>query len=730
MKSLTTLLFPLPAWAGQGGVPIDSTAMPLGEAVVSATRWQQNAIDLPMRIALITSGDASFRQPQTTADLLGSSGQVYIQKSQLAGGSPMIRGFATHRLLYVVDGVRMNTAIFRAGNVQNVISLDPFTLQTTEVHMGPASVVYGSDAIGGVMSFQTLEPTFSTEKTAFGGQITARHATANNERTVHADLHLSGKRWAWVGSWSRSLFDDLKQGSHGPAEYLKPWLVKSQPDGTDLVIPNPDPRVQSPSAYRQTNIMQKVRVLLSKRWDLQYAFHHSATSDYGRYDRHTRLRKGKPRYAEWNYGPQIWQMHQLTATHSATAWYDRLTLRVARQRFEESRIDRALNSPLRTTQTEKVTAYSFNADFTKLVGNHRLYYGAEWVLNDVGSTGSVENISAKTEAPAASRYPQSSWTSLAVYAQSLWQLNARMHLEAGVRYNHFFLHADFTNPGFMPAFDPKVRHDRGAVSGGIGWVFRTTESQRLTLRYSHAFRAPNIDDMGKLFDAVDKSVVVPNPNLKPERAHHWEVGLEQRFGRWLTFDVCAFYTYLNDALVRRPFTWRGQSAILYKGEMSQVLALQNAAYARVGGVQTRVGAVLPAGFGLTAFLNWQQGREQLDDGTSSPMRHAAPLFGKMALTYRYKNLQAEVYSDFQARRNHTDMPEEEKGKVEIYALDAQGHTYAPGWITLNLRAAYRYGRHWQLNAGLENIGNLRYRSYSSGISAAGRNFFVALTYRI
>lgn len=728
---LAALLPSLSSWAEQGDARGDSTVRSFGEAVVSATRWQQSSAELPVRIVRLTPADVQFQQPQTAADMLGQSGQVYIQKSQLAGGSPMIRGFATHRLLYVVDGVRMNTAIFRAGNLQNVISLDPFSLQSAEVLLGPAGVVYGSDAIGGVMSFQTLQPTFSTKKLELGGQLTARYASADRERTAHADFRLSGRRWAWTGSWSRFLFDDLKQGSHGPADYLKPFLVETRPDGTDVVLDNPDPRVQVPSAYRQTNLMQKLRLRLSDRWEVQYAFHHSATSPYGRYDRHTRLRKGRPRYAEWSYGPQKWQMHHFTATYAGTfPLYDRFTLRVARQRFEESRIDRTLDKPIRTVQTEKVVAYSVNADFVKTLGAHRLYYGAEWVLDDVCSEGYAEHIQTHVGEIAASRYPQSKWMSTAVYAQSLVRLNARMNLELGLRYNHFRLRADFTNPGFTPVFAPEVTTRKGALSGGIGWVFRPAPSRRFTLRYSRAFRSPNVDDMGKLFESVDRCVVVPNPDLQPEYAHHFEAEAEQRFGDVLTLSLTAFYTYLDNALVRRPSTWNGQDSILYKGERSQVLSLQNAAHAQVYGWQARIVAALPAGFGLNAFLNWQKGEEQLDDGTSSPMRHAAPFFGKVALTYARANFRAEAYTDFQARRSYAKLPEEEKGKVEIYALDAEGHPYAPGWMTLNLKVGYRHGRHWQWNAGIENLANLRYRPYSSGISAAGRNFFLALTYRL
>lgn len=142
------------------GIFLQPEPFGMHEIVVSATRWRQTSSDVPSKIISILPEEVALQNPQTAADLLGVSGQVFVQKSQQGGGSPMIRGFATNRLLYTVDGVRMNTAIFRAGNIQNVISLDPFATEKTEVFFGPGSVIYGSDAIGGVMSFQTLTPHF------------------------------------------------------------------------------------------------------------------------------------------------------------------------------------------------------------------------------------------------------------------------------------------------------------------------------------------------------------------------------------------------------------------------------------------------------------------------------------------------------------------------------------------------------------------------------------------
>ena len=169
----------------------DTVATELDEIVVSANRWKQNSKSIPQKISVITASKVALQNPQTAADLLTISGKVFMQKSQQGGGSPMIRGFATNRLLYAIDGIRMNAAIFRGGNIQNVISLDPFATESTEVLFGPGSVMYGSDAIGGVMSFQTLTPQFSSEEKAFvTGSAVTRYSSANNEKTGHFDVNV------------------------------------------------------------------------------------------------------------------------------------------------------------------------------------------------------------------------------------------------------------------------------------------------------------------------------------------------------------------------------------------------------------------------------------------------------------------------------------------------------------------------------------------------------------
>lgn len=730
LTSCITLLATTPVVANNV-VPSDTTGIKLSDVVVSASKWRQEKSEQPKRISTITPEQFLLGNPQTAADLLELSGQVYIQKSQLGGGSPMIRGFSTNRLLYSVDGIRMNTAIFRSGNLQNVISLDPFAMERTEVLFGPGSVIYGSDAMGGVMSFTTKNPTFSSTagQLVVKGSTTARFSSANQERTGHFDVSVGSRQWAFLTSISSFAFDDLRQGKHGPTDYLKPYVVQRQNNEKDVAITNPNPLIQSPSAYSQINFMQKVGFKPTQHWDLQYALHYSETSDYARYDRHTRLKKGLPQYGEWNYGPQVWMLNQFTAQHVAPQLlYDRTAARLAIQRFEESRIDRRFNKPERTTTQELVDAYSANLDFTKNIARHSLFYGVEYVHNDVRSKGTETNISTLEEKPTFSRYPQASWESYAAYLQALFHLSDQLHLEAGLRYNYYRLSADFSNNGLVLGFSPLQTNQKGALSGSLGLTYRPAPDWLFSFNAGRGFRTPNVDDMGKLYDSVEGSVVVPNPDLRPEYAHNIEVGIVKTFGRFLKLDLSTYYTHLDNALVRRPFSINGQDHMPYKGENAKILAIQNAASAYVAGMQFGCTASLPMGWGYNMQLNWQHGQEELDNGSKSPLRHAAPFFGRAALTYQYGKLTMELYTQFQAERAHEDMPETEKDKKELYALDHQGRTYAPAWCTLNLKAQYKPGKHLLLNAGLENLTDRRYRPYSSGISAPGRNFILSATY--
>lgn len=704
----------------------------LEEIVLSVSKFAREKEELPRQVVSVSSREILFSNPQTAADLLQNTGNVFVQKSQMGGGSPMVRGFSANRLLITVDGVRMNNAIFRSGNLQNVISIDPLSVERAEIILGPGAVVFGSDAVGGVMNFYTLTPEFSLDKeTSFSGSILSRFSTASNEQTFHTDFNLGRRNWAFLTSLTFSDYGDLKMGRHGPREYLRnEYVVRI--DGEDRMLGNENNLLQKPTGYNQLNLMEKIRFMPNGNWDFNLNFIYSTTSDFPRYDRlYQKEDNGVLSSAEWYYGPQSWFMSNFKIDKKGNGiLYNNAKLTAAYQRFEESRFNRDFNEDFLFNSEENVDAYSFNLDFEKVLGKNQLYYGAEYVLNNISSEGKRTNIVSEAETPDIPRYPDGSfWQSIAAYTSFQWELHPKLKMNTGARYNHILLNAEFDDELYsFPFKDADI--STGALTGSMGLSWNQAKGLNWKLNFSTAFRAPNIDDVGKVFDSEPGAVVVPNPDLKPEYAYNGELGMDWKISEAFKFEAASFYTYLDNALVRRNFDLYGETTILYQGEPSRVQALQNAASAYVYGFEGGFEAEFSNTLLLTSTFTITEGKEEQEDGTTAPLRHAAPMFGKTRLVWEKYKLKLVLFAEYNGEFNYEDLAPSEQGKAYLYAIDRNGNPYSPSWYTLNLTGRYRLSNSVNATLSLENITDQRYRTYSSGIAAAGRNLIIALRYSL
>ncbi len=705
----------------------------LDEVVISVSKWEQQKKDVPNKIESISASDIAFTNPQTAADLLLNSGKVFVQKSQLGGGSPMIRGFATNRLLLTVDGVRMNNAIFRGGNIQNVISLDPYAIKNTEIIFGPGSVIYGSDAIGGVMNFYTKKADFSIdESNTFSGVMNYRFASASSENTAHFDFNFGKKKWAFFTGVSYNNFGDLKMGAHGPNSYLRNnYVIRS--NELDIVVENEDPKKQVTTGYSQINLMQKIAFRPNNKVQAHLGLHYSETSDYSRYDRLIRPNRTGTglRYAEWYYGPQKWFMGNLQISKKGKGlFYDGLKITSAYQHFEESRIDRSFQELDRSRTEEKVDAVSLNIDFeNKRVGDLRFYYGGEFIFNKVASKGRIENIETKTISNAASRYPDgSTWQALAAYTNVEYRAKPNLTMLSGLRYSHVWLNADFDKTFFPFPFD-NAHFNNGALTASVGLSWFPKEDLQVTWNGSTGFRAPNIDDIGKVFDSEPGAVVVPNLDVKPEYAYNVEIGIKKKFSDKVVLKGAAFYTYLVDALVRRDFQFNGQSEIEYNGELSTVQAIQNASKAYVYGFELGLDVFIGENFSIISNFTFTKGFEEEISGVNLPSRHVAPSFGDAHLKWKNQKFNADLFLNYNGEIAFADLAPSEQKKDYIYASDADGNPFSPSWYTLNFRSQYAISNALKATFSVENITNQRYRSYSSGIVAPGTNLILGLEYK-
>ena len=708
----------------------------LDEVVISASKFSQKFREVPKKVTQINRSMIEFTNPMTSADLLERGGYVYIQKSQLGGGSPMIRGLSTNRLVLSVDGVRLNNAIFRSGNIHNVISISPMNIENTEVIMGSASVLYGSDAIGGVMNFYTKKAKLSNDLNPnIQININSRYSSASNEKMYHIDFNYGLEKIAFLSSFSKSDFDDLTMGIHGPSEYLRPNYVTQNSAGDDVLLTNSKPRVQRNTGYSQTNFMQKVLYEPNENLSIDIGIHFSKTGNIPRYDRLIRTNENEGLYySEWYYGPQEWLLinSQLTYIPKETKFYDELKFGSSFQKFSESRNSRRFSNGFLKSREEELDIFSFNVDFFKKISeNSNITYGLQMIENKVGSFAKSINISDLSETPISTRYPDnSSLKSLGLYINYKTKIIEDVFFQSGVRYSLTELKSDLSqNNIYYDFIYENTTLENGAFVGGIGlsWVRNIYNNWKFNI--NTAFRSPNIDDLAKVFDSEPGSVVVPNPDLKPERSFGLEFGGYFRTKNNVELDFSSYVTYLYNSFIRDDFTLsNGVSEIIYDGELSQIQALQNSSKSFIYGIEFGINMFLNKNFRMKSQHNLIAGYELDDLPFGMPVRHIPPNYGNFHLIYNNGDFTIDTYLNYNSKISFNNLAESERAKPYMYALDENGNPYSPSWMTFNVRSKYSFSKMLNINFTVENITNKLYRPYSSGISAPGLNFIFSLSY--
>ncbi len=701
----------------------------LDEVVVSNLKWKQSKEQISKKIISINKETLAFTNPQTTADVVAKSGNIFVQKSQQGGGSPIIRGFSTNRILISVDGVRMNNAIFRSGNLQNIISIDPHIIESAEIISGPGSVTYGSDAIGGILSFKTLTPKLRSDTNrTISGNLFYRSSSANNEQTTHADLSLAYKKWGTTSSFSFSNFDNLKQGSNGPSNFLRNEYV-SQVNGTDVVVKNSNPKIQINSGYRQYNFLQKLIYSPSKYWNFETQLIYTTSSNFDRYDRLQRRENGLFKNAQWFYGPQKWLLGlQNVSYKNKTTLSDKIRLSLAYQFFEESRNVRNFGSPILNTNREQLKALSFNIDTEKKIKKIKINYGLEYIGNIVGSTSQTTNISTKEvlNNSIATRYPDgSTLKSFGAYTNINWRASNPLHLSAGIRYNQVLLNADFQTPELDFPFD-NAQNNVKAITWSVGSSYKLNPFLHLKTNINTAFRAPNIDDVGKIFaNSKPETLIVPNPNLKPEYAYNFSTSIDFQKNNTL-LSIAAYYTILDDALSEDIFELNSQSTVLFRGQQSTIFAIQNSNRSEIYGFEFSGELPLTKKIKLRGAYIITKGTETLSNNEKVKIRHVPPNFGNFHITFSNKLWGIDLFSEFSDGFSFNDLAPSERLKIDIYNTDANGRPFLANWYTLNFRGNYNFTKKVTFSGGIENITDQRYRQYSSGISAPGLNLIGSL----
>lgn len=700
------------------------------EVVISASRFEEKIRDVAQPIQLVKAKELAFMNQQTTAEVMQNTGNVFVQKSQLGGGSPVIRGFETNKVLMVVDGVRMNNAIYRGGHLQNIITLDNSMLEKLEIVFGPGSVMYGSDALGGVMHFYTKNPILS-DSTCLTVQSNAfiRYSTAYNEQTGHTDISIGGKKFGSLTSITYSKFGDLRQGNIRNPDYGdfgKRTFYVERINGKDSMVTNNNVNIQKQSGYMQYDVLQKFLFKQNSIVSHVLNFQYSTSSDVPRYDRLTQTSGTNPKYAEWYYGPQkrVFTSYSLNLTNQ-NLFYDNARIIFGYQTIEESRNDRRFRKDVLNYRIEQVDILTFNVDFEKKIKKHELRYGIDALYNKVNSSAFEENIVTGKTSLLDTRYPDggSVMQSFAGYISHTFEVSKKFILTDGIRINKIELNSTFVDKTFFPFPFSSVSQKNIAFNGNLGFIYSPGLGWRFTVLGSSGFRAPNVDDLSKVFESVPGKVVVPNPNLTPEYTYNLDLGISKTFDDRITIGGTGYYTWYIDAITTQKGKFNGQDSILYSEQMSQVITNVNATEAYICGFNAYLNADVTTSFSITNSINYTYGRIKTDS-TDYPLDHISPIFGKTSFNLKLNKLRSEffiLYNGAKLSKDYNLLGEDN----QAYSTDPV-NGYMPAWMTLNVRSAYQFNKYIQLQVALENISDQNYRVFSSNISAPGRNLVVTL----
>ncbi len=701
----------------------------LDEIVLSASKFEENENEIPQKIHVLSAKDIRFLGQQTTADVLQSTGNVLIQKSQMGGGSPIIRGFEANKVLMVLDGVRLNNAIYRGGHLQNIISMDNNTLEKIEIVFGPGSVTYGSDALGGVMHFFTKNPILksdSAKKNKISGGAFLRQATANSEITGNANVNFGFKKIGFFSNVTFSNFGDLKQGSlRNPLnkDFGKRFYYAERINGKDSMVANKNPNIQKFSGYKQYDFLQKILYKKNQNQMHILNFQYSTTSNIPRYDRLSEYSTDKTlKNAAWYYGPQKRMLTSYTLQiDSSRTFFDHARFIIANQNIEESRHNRGFNSNNLNHRTEKVNVLSANLDLNKVKGIFDIKYGVEYTRNQVNSSAVQENINSGDIKPLDTRYPGkgSKMQTIAAYASNASKISDKIIFSQGIRYSSTNLNSELDTT-FYPFPFTNIKQKSSATNGQLGLVYNLAHDLKLNALISSGFRAPNVDDVSKVFESTPGKVIVPNSNLKPEYTYNAEIGISKIINNQIKLESTAYYTWCKNIISTNNAQFNGQDSINYDGKMSKVISLSNNKKGFIYGLNAGISAEISKIFSFVTTINYTHGRIKTDS-VNSPLDHIPPIFGKLNVVMNTKKLRVEffvLYNGWKKIKDYGTSGEDN----EVYAT-SEG---MPAWYTLNLRSMYTFNQNIQLQIALENILDQNYRVFASGISAPGRNLMLTL----
>lgn len=739
------------------------------EITVTATRAEKDPFKTPNAITVINLKQLEQTNADIASNLLRDSVGVSAQQTTVGQGSPLLRGLTGYQTLIQVDWVRLNNSTFRSGPNQYTATVGPEMLERAEVLLGSSSMLYGSGAMGGVISFFTKAVPLNPAQQTWDihPRLMARYTTATQERLGRLEITGNKGRFGFIAGGGVRFYGDMNPGSGYDLHYKnrKFEIVNEMPSGVKLydydeigklskdniperwLIDN-----EGPLSWKAYDADAKIAYQLNDTSTLNVAYQMWRQPQTPRYDK-----IAPQEFDEFYFEPQdrdlVYANYIVTP---ADGGIDTFRLTASYHRQKEGRNEVALDSTSRRQRYDTANTIGLSAQVVSLIlPQQRLVGGGEFYLDMLQSRTVKTDIKTGKEDinEDLGRFINGSqfWDA-SLYLQDEMQVHERVELTLGGRATFYQTNADLSVRD--PAFDAFNVFD-SSLTGSAGVVVGLTDYLNFVSTFGTAFRAPSLNDTTAV-EVTNEGVTAPSPDLRPETSWTIEGGLKVKHA-YFSGALTLFYSRVSDLVARRPVqeAYEGQDLpqlhqdLIKEYEGIDILVFDNVDEAQYQGIE--FAGLVPIQPTLSVFGNVALLRgEVLTIGGEAPdpskpwearTRREPPLNGIVGI--QWEPLNTQYWAMFfvrgaadQRRLNRSDIrdpriqgstrdPAEVKFDTNGAAIDAG----TPGWWTLNIRGGVKLFDYTRLTLSLDNLLNKRYRQHGTGVNAPGFNVSLTLDNR-
>ncbi len=654
----------------------------LDQLVVTAGRRAEQAIDSAVAISVVDAESARVETPQTIADLLRGEVGAYVQQTTPGQGNILIRGLKGSEILHLVDGVRVNNAFFRNAPNQYLALIDAQNIERVEVLRGPASALYGGDAMGGVVHILTPEPRFEGAAWSRRGRVRMLYASADETRLLRAEQQFGRDGLGLSLGVTRQ---DVGERRSGGGERLPFTAYRAEAASFRALL--------EPAELSQW--------LLAVDHSRQPATprHDALVPGFGQATPENDLFLFEPNQRRFYHLRHRWL--QPTALWDSAEWH------LARQVIDDDRRSRDFGSAIENRERNRSTLDTFSGQLSRSFGaGHDLVYGWELLRDEVRSSRMRRDVEAGT-APvsASSRFPDgATMDSAALYLNDSFPVGPATQFNTGLRYSRYRVD--------LPAADRGVgvRLDFDDLSGSAGIVHALRPGLNLVSNLGRGFRPPNVFDLGTLGERPGNRFNLPNSDLRPERVLSFDLGLKFAQGDW-EGELFAFRSRYRDKI-----------ASVLTGEVDdggrQLVVSRNIARQDLHGVEAGLAWRGASGLRVSGTLTWTRGDERIDDAVE-PADRIPPLSGRVAVDGDAGDRLAwQVAARYAAEQDRLSARDTLDPRI-----DPRG---TPGFAAVDARLTWSLRQDLQISARLDNLADRRYREHGSGLDAPGRSLALVL----